>query len=313
MKKRLYFAACVAALTIAGCKEHVEDEPLTDDMVQLTVDVTSPETKITGTYDDMKVNEVQLFVFDKFGTLEATAFAESRSVSVRCRNGEKHIVALVTAGELTNVKTLDELAHRKVDLADMSEGNEVMVGSKLDTLKTNRLISVNVERIAAKIVFSQVGVSFANPLYAGKEVTLKALYLVNAAGERCYMADDPATFWYNDGGYQKDNCPSVIYDAIDNEVVTSGMYTRYKEHYFYCYPNGIDKQTRLVLETEIDGSTFYYPINMGVIEPGHSYKCYLTIRNLGSYSPDVPVEEYTANSVVKVSPWVLEDTFGVEI
>lgn len=321
MKIKHCCAAFVAALTLVGCNEKIvgsslenESSAVDDEMVDLTVDVADPVTKLTGEYVDKKVNKIQLFVFDKLGVLETTATAESSSVSVKCRNGEKHLVALVNAETLNGVKTLDELAHKKADLKTMSAGNEVMVGSRLDTLRTNRKqISLDVKRLAARIVLSQVEVRFEGTEYFHKEVKLKALYLVNAAGERCYLADDAPTFWYNEGGYQASTCPKVIYDDLKDEVMTSGVSTRYQSNYFYCYPNGLDKQTRMVLETEIDGEIFYYPINLGTIKSGHCYRCALLIRHLGSYSPDVAVEEMSMNSTVSVEPWVWEDVSIIEI
>lgn len=310
MKIKFCFAACVAALAMIGCNEKMtgpivseENVPVGNDEVRLTVDVSDPQTRLTGTYTDKKINKVQLFVFDKLGVLETTATSTTPSVSLTCRNGEKHLVALVNTRTLNDVKTLVDLSKRKVDLKDMSEANEVMVGRTFDTLRADKKVLLTVDRIAAMIVINKLAVNFISQQYLQKPVTIKAMYLINAAGERTYMTDDPTTFWYNEGGYDYQTCPDVIYDKLDNEVIISGNQPSYNAHYFYCYPNGLDKPTRLVIETEIDGETFYYPINIGTILAGNKYICSLNIRNLGSYSPDVPVEEGTVTATFAVSSW----------
>lgn len=313
MKIKLCFAACIAALSLVGCNEKVINLPSDGEMIDLTVDVSGPETRLTGAYQDKKINNVQVFVFDRLGVLEATTVSESASISVKCRTGIKTIVALANAEAVGNVGTYEELAHRRADLMTMTEGNEVMVGVTQDTLKTDRKVLLNVRRLAAKVCLNHISVNFQGPQYLNKRVTLKSIYLMNAAGDKCYLADDAPSKWYNEGKYEPDNCPSVIYDGNIGDVIISGSNSRYVEHYFYCYPNGADKKTYLVVETEIDGETFYYPVDLGVVESGHCYTCYLRIRHLGSYSPDIPVKDISVNSDVTVYPWVYEDTFGAEI
>ena len=311
MKIRLCFAACVAALAMIGCNEKISGNSVSEESevnvgqgeVRLTVDVADPQTRIPGAYTDKKINKVQLFVFDKLGALEATATTTTTSVSLTCRNGEKHLVALVNSNTLNDVKTLEDLSKRKLDLKNMSVGNEVMLGHLFDTLKVDKKVLLTVDRLAAMVVINKLGVSFVSQQYFQKPVKIKAIYLINAAGERSYMTDEPTTFWYNEGGYDPLTCPDVIYDELEDEVIISGSQASYKAHYFYCYPNGQEKPTRLVIETEIDGETFYYPINIGTILAGNKYICSLNIRNLGSYSPDVLVEEGTVTAMFTVSSW----------
>lgn len=311
MRIKFCFAACVAALAMIGCNEKIaglpsgdeEIVPVGEDEVRLTVDVSDPQTRISGTYTDKKINKVQLFVFDKLGVLETTATSTTPSVSLTCKNGEKHLVALVNTHTLNDVKTLDDLSNRKVDLKDMSEANEVMVGCIFDTLRVNKNVHLTVDRLAAMVVINKLAVNFVSQQYFQKPVTIKAIYLTNVAGERCYMTDTPTTFWYNEGGYDPLTCPAVICDELEDEVIISGAQPSYNAHYFYCYPNGQEKPTRLVVETEIDGETFYYPINIGTILPGNKYICSLNIKHLGSYSPEVLVEEGTVTATFAVSSW----------
>lgn len=315
--KKLCFAA-LTALTLMGCNEKlsslsdVDDEDAAvvadgSDNVTLTVDFagSDAETKIMGTsYVDKKINKVQLFIFDQLGGYEASTVVEgSTTASITCRSGIKRVVAIVNAETLGDVRSFDDLAHRRADLKTLTLNNEVMVGQKLDTLRADKNIAMHVDRLVAKVSLNSISVSFDSKEHLGKTLTVRALYLINVAGNRCYLADDAPTIWYNAGAYRPGECSNVLYEAMDDFTVKSGDGAVYESHYFYCYPNGLGNQTRLVVEAEMDGQIFYYPINLGAIEPGVHYKCSIEINHVGSYSPDVPVVEGSVTAYLSASSW----------
>ena len=79
------------------------------------------------------------------------------------------------------------------------------------------------------------------------------------------------------------------------------------EHYFYCYPNATATKTRLVIEAEVGGYTYYYPITLNAVEANTAYTYNLTITKLGSNSPDVPVADGTVNFTVTVKDWTVQN------
>lgn len=97
----------------------------------------------------------------------------------------------------------------------------------------------------------------------------------------------------------------------------------------YCYPNMSGKEgpgtpfTRLVIEGTIDGTTYYWPVNVnrsgdeGVgIGRNCRYIYDMTIRRKGSLSPDIPIEATEADIRMTVRQWNEKEgypvTFGEE-
>ena len=68
MLKKMIFAA-MAAVAVIGCNEKDVEMPdvQNGEKIQLTVNLPQAATKVTGAPTDDKVNNVQIFVFDKNG------------------------------------------------------------------------------------------------------------------------------------------------------------------------------------------------------------------------------------------------------
>ena len=66
MFQRMFYAA-FAALALVGCNEkNIKPvEVPSGDKVQLTVNLPENLTKLTGVPTDSKINDVQIFVFDR--------------------------------------------------------------------------------------------------------------------------------------------------------------------------------------------------------------------------------------------------------
>ena len=70
-------SAVFAAMAVIGCNEKNLEVPetTTREKVQLTVRIPEEVTKVTGTSSDGKVNDLQVFVFDRNGvTIDFVVF-----------------------------------------------------------------------------------------------------------------------------------------------------------------------------------------------------------------------------------------------
>ena len=71
----------------------------------------------------------------------------------------------------------------------------------------------------------------------------------------------------------------------------------------------------MVVEVELGGDTFYYPITLPVLEPGKSYEIEnLTITRKGADSPDTVISLADATFEINIKEWtVVPITDGITI
>ena len=311
MSKKLCFAAILAAFAAVGCNEKNVELPddtdlLSGETVQLTVRIPQVSTKVTGLPSDDTVEDLQVFVFNKNGAYETSSSGSGASLSLTCTAGEKQIVALVNAPVEDGVNSISELRSRTSDLADCSENSIVMAGELTTILEVSSTVTLEVERLAARVAVSEVKTDFVLDQHKALKFDIKAIYLVNAAGQRAYLSDTPPAKWYNEGKHDALTAPAFLYDEVSSGVVENGS-TYDTEHYFYCYPNSTSTKTRLVVEAMVGDYLYYYPVNIDKVYPNTAYTYSLTITRLGSDSPNKPVEAGTVQFVVTVKDWVHQD------
>lgn len=308
MIKKLYFAAIAAVFAFAGCAEgqadlpHVENQ---DGLIELTVSVSDAQTKATDqNYLDDIINDIQIFVFNRYGVYETSATADNYTLKLSCTSGHKQIVALVNAEPVSNVVNITDLGSIRSDLAGIGNGELVMVGTKEVDLPHEGPVVIDVTRLAAWVALKSVRLNFALPQHRGLSFEITDVYVVNAAGDRAFMDEDAPSFWYNEGACDPATTLPHLYDKVaDGSLVSQGP-SYDTVHHFYCYPNNTAKKTRLVVEALIDGNPYYYPITLDEIKSNHMYSYDLTITKLGSDSPDVPVDESVVTYTAVTGAWI---------
>ncbi len=325
MMKRIYFAAFAAALALTGCSkagfapdngvtpEH--NYPVTDQkQVELTVNVSdlAMNTKITGKINDGSINTLQVFVFNKHGLFETSASTSGSQVTFSCTAGSKTIVTLVNAKTETGVTTLEEFSARKATLETTNQNNCVMVGSVKHDVVESGSVLIPVTRLAAMVGLRSVALSFTAPYLRTLPFAIKSVYLINAAGDRAYIDTVAPDHIYNVGALDEDNTLDILYDAVAEGSITSGGQKYETDHYFYCYPNSSSALTRLVIEAELDGDTYYYPIELSNITSNNKYLYDVTIKGLGKDSPDILLSPVDLLAAVTVNDWV-DTTSKVEL
>ena len=313
MNTKLLFTAFMAVAVMTGCcKDYMELDIPEGKTVNLEVRLPSQQTRAVGTDEENKINDLQVFVFDHNGMLEAYDRADGSSLSLSCSSGVKEVVALVNAGPLSDVVSLVDLEGRRSGLADNSPGSFVMEGRATPTLRASSTVVVPVSRLAARVALTEVAVDFELAQHNSQTFQIKAVYLLNVAGDRTYLTATRPDVWYNK--MTKDSAaPSITGVTLTNAYVTSS--TPYNTvHYLYGYPNPTTSDvsggswsarfTRLVVEAELGGKLYYYPVTLeGGLKSNTSYDVKLKITRPGSSSPDKPVDSVTASFSVEVQPW----------
>ena len=90
-----------------------------------------------------------------------------------------------------------------------------------------------------------------------------------------------------------------------------------------CYPNEAEEEavgtafTRLVVEGEIAGEIYYWPVNINRTDGGRGisrncrYIYDIIITGLGNKDPDIPIETGFAEINMKVDPWEEKEDYGL--
>lgn len=310
----LTIAAFAYLAVLAGCSDRTSGTGIQPDGgVKFTVTIPDVITKTAGVPSgENAINDLQILVFDSKGRLETYKRGSGNTMSMTCTTGEKRIAAFVNSPGQTSVLRENELASLVTDLADNSTGGLVMAGETSVVLSASCNVNINVSRMAARVRISKIENAMALAQHRKMQFEVKAVYLVNVAGDKAFFSDSEPAVWYNKSSHDA-GAPAFLYDSVQSgKVAAGGAYTG--SHYFYCYPNHTatdtsDKtwcarKTRLVVEVALDGEIYYYPITLNAVEGNTTYSYELKITRPGSMSPDMPVEDAVVEVTVKVENWV---------
>ena len=297
MKNARPFAAAAATLLlISACNEN-DRPPLPEDGGRIRVEVGIEGTGATRAVgivsgsdaSEAKVNDLQVFVFNGDRMDGYAHGTNTKSLSVSCTAGPRDIFAVVNAPSLAGITTLDQLLGTVSSLVEDIR-NFRMVGKKTENLPVSQTITVQVDRLAARVVLKGI----RNGLKNNPETLLiRSVYLTNVAGDvnfGCSPDYVPQT-WYNRRGYQHANCLGTFNrDAVDAPVSQGQTYST--AHYFYSMPNAFDPATggpwtprraKLVVQASIGGTVYDYPVLLPPLEANHSYEIeLLTITRTGN-------------------------------
>lgn len=320
--------AAVAAVAFAACNEPVVSEHDTPKgLVKLGLSLSSGETKSAGTNDENKISDVQIFVFDDSGDIEAyklekytnQAVVFSAKTFVDCTPGTKKIVAVVNAPEMSDVKSYDELSGKTSFLSENGTKKLQMIGeAELEVVAATE-ITIPVSRIAAKITIASIKNDMALDYYKGMSFSITNIFMLNVVGSTGYLEDKEPESWYNmmkreDNGtlrFLLDRNSSTPINVNYSETVT---FTQDQEHAYYVYPNSTEtdssdqekwcpRYTRMVLEARLGNDLYYYPVSIPNIERNTAYEVHLTVTRPGSSLPDVPVDVVAVSITVNVVDW----------
>ncbi len=323
-----FFVAAVAALALASCSGELVDEPgMQGELVDVEIAVSCGLTKAVGVTDDSekKVNSLQVFVFGEGDKLEAyKAESSSNSLKMGIFSGKKNIYALVNADSLKGVSDYDTFISQVSDLKGNRTDNFVMSGkTNFDVGTKDVVIPIEVRRLVSKVSLVKVENRLA-PVYEGLGFKVVKAYLINVVGSMpCFPGgkiSDESVVWYHKRGYsEKDGISALAYDDYSNTNVAAAAV-----HDFYCYPNptaadnsGKDgwtaRYTRLVVEIELGGKIYFYPIKLPNLEQNTAYDVTLAVTRPGSSDPDVPYDPDAATVNVTVAEWTVGNGIVEEI
>lgn len=312
MKKILYSVLAVAALLCSCTKETVQPSPDTGEKVRLGISVpVAGVTKVTDISTEKQVNRIQVFVFREDGAVDTWGTAEADHLVLECTSGSREIVVLANAPQVSDIFALSDLENEISGLTDNAPGALVMAGRKTVDLSLSSEVTVPVTRLVARVSIEKISTAFSLGQFNDADFIVRRIYLTNVAGDVPYLKSSAPQTWYNKMGYSAEAANLIDSGELEESVTPETAYA--DVHYFYCYPNASDdsfeeiwtpRHTRLVVEADLAGVRYYYPVTMPVIEANHTYTVTeLKITGPGSSSPEIPVERLDATFNVVVDDW----------
>lgn len=323
--KKIILPALLALIAGCGKFSGTEAPAVGDDgLVPLNVCVPDNLTKVTDISGEDAVGSLQVFVFDSAGdVLEAYGSGTGSSLTINVSVGTKLIAAVVNAGAVTDVTGIASLRQKTCLLGDNSPSSFIMYGQTSPVaVSSSQSVTVEVSRLVARIGIAKITNAITMSQYSAEPVRLSSIFLVNAAGNSSFGGGADISTWYNKRADAGD-VPALLSESFDNTRISSGS-SYDTSHWFYCYPNGTSsdssdpewsaRKTRLVVEVEIAGRMYYYPVTVSNVCANYSYVVKeLKITRLGSTDPDVPFQSGDAAFSIVVLPWDSVDMGTVTI
>ena len=319
MKKFVVYQAVMLALAVCGCTKKEITAPVDPSQkfrIGVSVPVEGYESKVTDTGDESAVNRLQVFAFKENGDIDAWNVASSDNLVLECTTlGYHDIVAIANESVIRDVFSISDLQEKTTHLQHSEIGSFVMTGMKKVFISSSSDISVPVSRLVARVSIEKIVCDFISEEYRDADFILKAIYLTNAPGDASYMLPDcMPVYWYN--CMERQSLLTGFLDSGDLSVSVTAAEPYAVAHHFYCYPNPVTedsfagdwspRKTRLVVEAELGGKTYYYPVTMPVIEANHKYTITeLRITKPGYLSPEMemPADDKTASFSIVVEDW----------
>ena len=310
MKKSIFaFAAALAALVACNKNDVAPMQPQNQETLEpceLTVGICGAMTRATAVTADneAKVNNLQVFVF-RGDDLDAYASVDNaQELTLSCTAGERVVYALVNAPDYSDVPGKAALLAKVSELSANSLSNFEMVGSKSVTLPQSEKVSIDVNRIASRVVLKKITRNFTSEALQALNFKVDAIYLINVAGNTSYDLSAAPAKWYN-VAENKNELASLLYDAPASLITNGQSYST--AHTFYAYPNDLaTNTTRLVIETTLGETKYYYPINLPEMAANKSYEIEeVKITRPGSDNPDEPVSFADATFSINVIDWTV--------
>ncbi len=337
-------ASVFIALTAISCEkssEQADERQPEPAIVSLSI---VPETRAFGNThgiqsDDNLVQTLEFFIFRAEGTdagvldtykkLEGAELSSLSNIEIQSTTGAKLIYAVANSHntDWTGVKTFTDFEARVSELHNEDLKNFTMTGSIEVVLQVSTSVAFSISRLVARIGLTGIKTDFAGTPYEGSELKNVKIYVTNVYANKRYSSGANATtpIFYN---YKKAVAQDInlctmsgmLYDEVANNISDAG-YT--VPHYFYCYENMLENETpdkhftRLVIQGDLNGHTYYYPININregfgySAANGHlgvkrntSYSLDVTICRPGSTDPDDILEYGVLTASLNVLDWV---------
>ncbi|MBD8347898.1 fimbrial protein [Dysgonomonas sp. HGC4] len=336
--KRLFFLTSIVALLCSACSNN-DDEvtPEKGAKASLTITLTGTgaegnSTRLVGTPTQVDENEVHsftvyIFANNRLEKSETSTTLLGLSLFIdELTTGVKRIVVVANKPSTFPVfeegdpysKFAEVSSHINLDYQTTALNNGLIMTGETDaTLQsiavgTNN-ITIPISRIVAKIKLGTVTIDPAagvNPaLFELTGVAIIKAKSLSSVGVPSIVTSQPFYSGIEGIAVHGINIKSYLYEPI-----TLADHTN---RYFYVFANDSgndDDATLVTLEGTYDNKIMYYPFRLPAIARNTQHTVDVTLRRLGTGSPDPETPSDPATLTVVVTPvdWIVVPTLSVE-
>lgn len=264
------------------------------------------------------IRRIDVFIYDADmqGSLDSWHsfdVASAGTVSMTSRTGRKRVVVLANMNpdRLTKRSTAsyDAICGLKSLLTDDHPDYPVMSGETVFEACEGKVVEVVLTPLMSRILLSSVSADFGGTQYSGQLLRNASAYLinVNSSCEVLRSEEFAPEVLLNSGGLVDSDVASLKNESmLYRKLGDIGRSRTYFMNDFVCYPNDIAEEslgrpfTRFVLQGDIAGKTWYYPVNLNQKGFGYSLGSHgigrniyhvldLTVTRTGSTDPDIVI------------------------
>ena len=290
--------------------------------------------KVTFTSGEaIRTLDIFFFTDDSLGRLDSYQRFSSpvgETVTGACTRGRRIVSALANSHNReytwSDVNSHDGLLEVVSDLRDENPRSPLLRGESLAFAGDDRMTMLSLSPLLCEVVLQRLSCDFSGRSYAGAEITGLKAYLTNV-NALCPVfgesSGNPVDI-LNRGRLRESDleqmaCPEMLSGDIGD---MEDDFILYPDLRLYCYPNRSAGEslgspfTRLVIQGEVDGRVWYWPLDIGRngdgggVEGGCSYSFDVTLTRLGVEDPDTPVQGVAAEVAIAQAPWkTLDDRY----
>lgn len=275
------------------------------------------------------IRRLDLFVFNEDGLMELDSYnsmvrPSTPYVTVTSGAGDKILVVLANYDsdrlETSDFRSYEALESIRCEFKDEDPSFPVMSGECHFCAGSDGYIPIQITPVMSDICVDFIKCNFSGRGYSSTSLENACIYLTNISGSSEIMRQDG--FHVNElenyGSLDRTYLSSMKHPEMVFRNVIPGHWSPYD---LYCYPNDCadgapgSPHTRLVLQGDIDGRTYYYPVEINQDGFGYTsgtrgvsrnikYSYSLTITRKGSTDPDTLVnpEEIVEQGWIKLYP-----------
>lgn len=327
--------------------EPILEQPLGSIALTVECDVAeAPITRAITPYTTVEsyesaVLKAEVFVFDATSGI-LNAYQNYTSLTpvdghlptqnLPCTQGNKHVYVVLNGGSISGlsaVRTEEALQALTCDLSLNGRNTStgfIMIGRKDITVSgDNQACAITARRLAFRVVLQKI----TNNTALGA-IDVKSVFLINSAKQLPLAMSNETTLpiatgpGYNVAGKKTDSsafitssatsdAPAMLFQDHVASIASGGSSTTRKLVYGYPHSATGTQNVRLVVLATLAGNDYYYPMDIPSPLANDTYTVELTIKNIGSSDPNIPVETGSASVTVTVDGWTSRESISATI
>ena len=326
----------MALLPALSCSRHPFDtNPEWDDSPPPVVEQHSIAIDTKGT-DETSISTLDVLIFSndslkKFETYQRFNKIDKKGVIIASTSGEKMLFACanskIAPEKWMKVRTADGLEEFHLELEKEMRNEPMLSGACKLHAGQDHSTTIELERLTCEVVLQSLSCDFTGKPYEGERLMNAKAYLINVNTQSPVFGktDSAPTGMINVGTLNPDDLsrfsePELVMQKLPVPIGIERIQTGIR---LVCCPNTGEEEgpgspfTRLVIEGDIQGETYYWAVTVNRGRNGHGieradrYIYDVLIKRKGSRDPDSPASIEDINLLYEDTAWEEKNPYSV--